>query len=271
MRVSCLQVEPKKTIEGALVEALELATNAVTEGSKFLFLPEYCGGISSNGTLYTPPSEYEKNHKFLIEFKKFCKLNSIWVLIGSIAIKLKNNKIVNRSYVINPNGKILSKYDKIHLFDIAVDGEEHYESSTIHPGNKAVLVRTSLGNIGHSICYDIRFPTLYRQLAQAGAEILVIPAAFTRTTGSVHWHILNRSRAIENLCYVISPCAVGKISGGGESYGHSLIINPWGEIIEDCGEKRGIISSFIDINLLKNYRKKLPSLEHDKKFNVIKY
>ena len=176
--------------------------------------------------------------------------------------------MLNRSFIINPQGEIVSKYDKIHMFDIFLNGEEHFESKTIDFGNKAVLVNTDFCKIGHSICYDIRFPNLYRKLSQAGAEILVVPAAFTKATGSAHWHVLNRSRAIENVSYVIAPCAIGKIEGGGESYGHSLIIDPWGKIIKDCGNKRGIITASIDISLVKKYRKQLPSLEHDKSFKV---
>ena len=270
MIISCLQTVPKETIEESLYEALDLASIAIKDNSKFLFLPEYCGGITSNGKLYFPPSEKETNHLFLNEFKKFCETNKIWVSIGSIAIKLENNKIVNRSFILNPSGEIVSKYDKIHMFDISIDGEEHYESSTIHFGNKGVLAETEIGIIGHSICYDIRFPNLYRKLAQSGAEILIIPAAFTKTTGSAHWHILNRSRAIENVCFVISSCAVGKIPGGGESYGHSLIINPWGEIIKDGGDQRGIISTKINTNLVSKFRNQLPSLSHDKNFTISK-
>ena len=270
LKISCLQTVPKETIKEALDEALDLASIAIRNNSKFLFLPEYCGGITSNGKLYFPPSEKETKHLFLKEFKKFCETNKIWVSIGSIAIKLENNKIVNRSFILNPSGEIVSKYDKIHMFDISIDGEEHYESSTIHFGNKGVLAETEIGIIGHSICYDIRFPNLYRKLAQSGAEILIIPAAFTKTTGSAHWHILNRSRAIENVCFVISPCAVGKIPGGGESYGHSLIINPWGEIIKDGGDQRGIISTTINTNEVSKYRYQLPSLSHDKNFTISK-
>ena len=267
MKVACLQTEPKNSIEDALEEALNLSTHAIEEKADFLFLPEYCGGISSNGKLYTPPSEFEKKHLFLQEFKKFCKHNSVWTLIGSIAVKL-DNKIVNRGFIINPDGEIVSKYDKIHMFDISINGEEHYESSTIEPGNKAVLVNTQFAKIGHTVCYDIRFPNLYRELAKAGAEILVVPAAFTKTTGSAHWHILNRSRAIENIAFVIAPCAIGNIPGGGASYGHSLIINPWGEVIKDGGEKRGIITASLDLNCIKEFRKQLPSLNHDKKFII---
>ena len=268
MKIACLQTEPKASIKDALNEALNLGSLAIKEDVKFLFLPEYCGGIASEGKLYLPPSDFENNHVFLQEFKNFCKKYSIWSLIGSIAIKLTNNKIVNRSFIINPHGEIVSKYDKIHMFDIFLNGEEHYESKTIDFGDEAVLVNTGFCKIGHSICYDIRFPNLYRKLSQAGAEILVVPAAFTKVTGSAHWHVLNRSRAIENISYVIAPCAIGKIEGGGESYGHSLIIDPWGKIIKDCGNKRGIITASIDISLVKKYRKQLPSLEHDKSFKV---
>ena len=268
MKIACLQTKPKETIKKAIDEAMGLANLAIKENVEFIFLPEYCGGIVSNKKLYTPPSELENKHLFLKEFKNFCKKNSVWALIGSIAVKLKNKKIVNRSYIINRNGKIISKYDKIHMFDIFLNGEEHYESKTIDFGDKAVLVNTGFCKIGHSICYDIRFPNLYRKLAQAGAEIIVVPAAFTKVTGSAHWHVLNRSRAIENVSFVIAPCATGKIPGGGESYGHSLIINPWGKIIKDGGQKRGIITATIDINLVKKYRQQLPSLKHDKNFKI---
>ena len=270
MKVACLQTNPKETIEEALQEALDLALSAVKSKSQFIFLPEYCGGIVSNGKLYTPPSQPENKHVFLTEFKKFCILNAVWTLIGSIAIQLDSNKIVNRSFIINPKGEIISKYDKIHMFDIFLEHEEHFESETIKSGDQAILVQTEFCKIGHSICYDIRFPQLYRQLSQAGAEVIVIPSAFTKITGSAHWHVLNRSRAIENSCYIISPCAVGSIPGGGDSYGHSLIIDPWGKIIKDGGISRGIITADLDLSLVNDYRKKIPSLKHDKHFKVKK-
>lgn len=268
MKIACLQTEPKSSIKEALDEALDLASLAKNEDVNFLFLPEYCGGISSNGKLYTPPSDKENKHLFLQELRNFCKKNSVWCLIGSIAIKLDNDKIVNRSFLLNNNGEVVSKYDKIHMFDIFVNGEEHYESKTIDSGNEGVLVKTDYCKIGLSICYDIRFPNLYRKLAQEGAEVIAIPAAFTKTTGMAHWHVLNRARAIENVAFVVSPCAAGKIPGGGESYGHSLIINPWGEIIKDGGENRGLITTSIDVSIVEKYRNQLPSLQHDKKFII---
>ena len=142
MKIACLQTEPKRSIKEALCEALDLASLAKNEDVNFLFLPEYCGGISSNGKLYTPPSDKENKHLFLQELRHFCKKNSVWCLIGSIAIKLDNDKIVNRSFLLNNNGEVISKYDKIHMFDIFVNGEEHYESKTIDSGNEGVLVKT---------------------------------------------------------------------------------------------------------------------------------
>ena len=269
MKIACLQTKPKETIKKAIDEAMGLANLAIKENVEFIFLPEYCGGIVSNKKLYTPPSELENKHLFLKEFKNFCKKNSVWALIGSIAVKLKNKKIVNRSYIINRNGKIISKYDKIHMFDIFLNGEEHYESKTIDFGDKAVLVNTGFCKIGHSICYDIRFPNLYRKLAQAGAEIIVVPAAFTKVTGSAHWHVLNRARAIETTSYVVSPCAMGKIEGGGSSYGHSLIIDPWGKVLADAGSGRGYITGIIDISLVDEVRSKITSLFSDNTFDIL--
>jgi len=267
LRISCLQTNPKQTINDALKEALELANLAIKRKAEFLFLPEYCGGLISDGAQYYPPNEKEGNHIFLNEFKKFCYNNSIWCLIGSIAIQTESNKTFNRSYIINNHGKIISKYDKIHMFDISVNGEEHKESDTIEPGDKAVIADTKLGKIGHTICYDLRFPNLFRSLALNGAEIIVVPSAFTKKTGKAHWHILNRARAIENSAYIIAPCSVGSIQGGGNCFGHSLIIDPWGTVISDGGNERGIISSEIDITKVHLTRKQLPSLKHDKLFN----
>ncbi len=271
LKVTCVQIEPKPTIIESLEEAIDLCSNAIKEKTDFLFLPEYCGGITSKGILYNPPSELEEKHKFLSYFKNFCQKNSVWCLIGSIAIRTKNSKIVNRGYIIDANGKIVSKYDKIHMFDICLNGENHNESSTISSGKKAVIVKTDFCKIGHTICYDLRFPNLYRNLSHAGAEILAVPSAFTKKTGLAHWHVLNRARAIENGAFVIAPCSVGKIFGGGNCFGHSLIINPWGEVIIDGGNKRGIISAKIDLKLVKKTRKQLPSLSHDKFFKLKEY
>jgi len=198
---------------------------------------------------------------------------NVWIQLGSIAIPDNSNnpinksKINNRGYIIDSNGDIKSHYNKIHLFDIQLSANEVYrESDIVVPGNVLSLTRSPVGCIGHTICYDLRFPQLYRDLAQAGAEVLTVPAAFTRSTGKAHWHALCRARAIENGAYVIAACAVGDIAGGGGSYGHSLVVNPWGEVIADGGEQAAVVEATIDLEAVSDARQRIPSLEHDRPY-----
>ena len=269
-KIACLQTRPMPNFDSALQEMYDLAVSAVKKGAKLIALPEYCGGLVTQGSLLNPPSALEENHKVLTELKKFSSKFKVFTLIGSIAISSSNGKIFNRSYIFDDRGKILSRYDKIHLFDVTLSESEKYrESSVVSGGNTISVCKTKLGILGQTECYDLRFPSLYRQLSQAGAQIIFVPAVFTKKTGEAHWHILNRARAIENGAYIVSPCAIGKVKGGGEGYGHSLIVNPWGEIISDGGNERGV--SFADINLdeVELTRKKIPSLTHDKKFSFL--
>ena len=174
---------------------------------------------------------------------------------------------MNRSYIIDDFGNIISRYDKIHLFDIKLSEQESYlESATVQGGLKAVICQTPFGSLGQTICYDLRFPHLYRDLSKTGAEILFVPAVFTKKTGEAHWHVLNRARAIENGAFVVAPCAVGKVDGGGGGYGHSLIINPWGEILADGGADSGFINVNINLEEVSSARTRIPSLSHDKAF-----
>ena len=190
-------------------------------------------------------------------------------MLGSVAIDAGDGKILNRGYVIDDCGAIRSRYDKIHLFDVQISPTEIYrESAHVVAGGRAAIVDTPLGRIGHTICYDLRFPQLYRQLAQAGAEIICVPAAFTKNTGEAHWHVLNRARAIENGVFIVAPCAIGDIPGGGSSYGHSLVVNPWGEVVVDGGEAPGVVMASIDLDKVKATRARIPSLSHDRPFVV---
>ena len=269
-KIACLQTRPMPDFDSALEEIYDLSILAVKKGAKFITLPEYCGGLQTKGSLLNPPSSQEKNHKVLIELKKFSSENNVFILIGSIAISSSNGKILNRSYIIDDKGEILSRYDKIHLFDVDLSDTQRYrESSIISGGNIISICRSKFGILGQTICYDIRFPSLYRELSQAGAQIIFVPAVFTKKTGEAHWHILNRARAIENGAFIVSPCAIGKVQGGGEGYGHSLIVNPWGEIIADGGNERGVIFADINLDEVESTRKKIPSLTHDKKFGFL--
>ena len=207
LKIACLQTQPKSSIREALSEALDFAKKAVKNGADFLFFPEYCAGLVSENGKLKPPSSYENEHEFLLGMQRFSKENEVWIMIGSIAVSSSGGKIFNRGFVLDSLGVIISRYDKIHMFDIQLNPEDAIrESAFVSPGNKAIMIDSPFGNIGHTICYDLRFPELYRNIAKAGAEIICIPAAFTKKTGEAHWHILNRARAIENGVFVIAPC-----------------------------------------------------------------
>ena len=268
LNIACLQTRLRATPELALDEALALAEQAVAAGAQLLTLPEYCGGLEIDGSRLKPPIRSEEKHPVLIGLRKFAKEKKVWLVIGSLAVRGSENKIFNRGFVVDDRGRILNRYDKIHLFDVQLSKTEIYrESELLSAGNKAVLVTTPVAVLGYSICYDLRFPGLYRDLAQAGAEIFLVPAAFTKMTGMAHWHILNRARAIENSAFVVAPCAVGLVPGGGECYGHSLIISPWGKVLaEGRGKSSGVVQAIIDLDEVMVARTKIPSLTHDQKF-----
>lgn len=262
--IACLQARPMPDFVQALDEAMPLANAAVKAGADILFLPEYCSGLKTEGSAVKPPSAPQSSHIFLQEFQNFAREKQVWINLGSIAVDAPDGRILNRGFMIDDTGKIRGQYDKINMFDIQLSETEVYrESTAVSPGCQAVIHDTPFALIGHTICYDLRFPGLFRSLAQAGAEIIICPAAFTKKTGEAHWHILNRARAIENTCFIISPCAIGPIPGGGESYGHSLVINPWGDVIADGGTLPGVVQARVDLDMVAQSAARIPSLSHD--------
>ena len=267
LHIACLQLEPKADFESALREIILRAETAVNVGSELLAMPEYCGGLETRGGAFVPPAALEHEHPVLQGLCEYADKRKVWMVVGSIAVKAPNGKLFNRGYVIDDRGNIRSRYDKIHLFDIELSQQKSYqESKLISAGNQAVITETPFGIIGHTICYDLRFPQLYRDLAQAGAEMLFVPAAFTKKTGQAHWHVLNRARAIENGAFVIAPCAIGAVQGGGASYGHSLIVNPWGEVLADGDTIPGVIHATIDLDMVAATRQRIPSVLTDKPY-----
>jgi len=269
MKVTCLQTRPMPDFASAIAEAERLAALASDE-SGMLLLPEYCSGFKVVDGRFAPPAAAEDTNPMLLAMQALAVRSNKSVLLGSIAVPAEDSdKIFNRSYLINASGNIQARYDKIHLFDIQLSDQEVYrESDIVAPGDKLVVAGTPAGPMGLSICYDLRFPHLYRDLAKAGAEILTVPAAFTRSTGAAHWHALCRARAIENGAWVVAPCAVGDIDGGGGSFGHSLIVSPWGEIVADGGDQPGIIEAEIDLDVVKKSRNKIPALTHDRAYDI---
>lgn len=256
--------------ETAFDEALPLAESAVESGAKLLFLPEYCGGLRTEGSAITPPSAPEAEHQFLKQMRELAREAKVWINLGSVAVDAPDGRVINRGYMIDNEGDVRGHYDKINMFDIQLSETEVYrESAHVSPGDTAVIHDTPFGRIGHTICYDLRFPDLFRSLAQAGADILICPAAFTKKTGEAHWHVLNRARAIENTRFVVSTCAIGPVPGGGESYGHTLVVNPWGEVIADGGKLPGVVRAQVDLSQVAETEKRIPSLQNERPFKLV--
>ena len=269
VQIGCVQTRPLATFDEAIEEARRLAGDAVAAGAELVCLPEYCGGLKSEGGLFAPPTAPEARHPVLDALRGFASDAGVWMLIGSIAVDGPGDRLINRGYVIDDQGEVRARYDKIFLFDVDLSPTQRYrESAVVAPGGQAVLVDTPWGRLGMTICYDLRFPQLYRSLAQAGAEILAVPAAFTKVTGEAHWHVLNRARAIENGAVVVAPCAVGAVPGGGAAYGHSLIVSPWGEVLADGGDGAGYVVATVDVESVANARRRIPSLQHDRRFSA---
>ena len=268
LHIACLQTRPMATMSGAIDEAMPMARAAFEAGAEMLFLPEYCGGLMSDGARLCPPSASEDDHAVLAALRDFARENRVWVSVGSVAISA-GDKIFNRGFMIDADGEIFGRYDKIHLFDVNLnDGAVYRESDTVERGGRAVLHDTPLASIGHTICYDLRFPALYRDLSQLGAQILTCPAAFTKMTGEAHWHILNRARAVENTCFMVSACAVGSIPGGGDSFGHSLVVDPWGKVLADGQGEPGVVHAALDLSLVAGTSARIPSLDHDRPYRL---
>jgi predicted amidohydrolase len=256
-------------VEADLVTLGRLIDAAAKKGARFIALPEYCAGLDTkDGRLY-PFAVPEAQHPAIPAIAERARQHGAWILIGSIGVRAPDGRIFNRGIMITPDGSVAARYDKLHLFDVDLDdGHVYRESATIAPGDEAVLAPCIGGPVGLSICYDLRFAALFRLLAKSGAQMLAIPAAFTKITGQAHWHVLNRARAIENGAYVIAPCQYGTLSGGSECFGHSLIVDPWGRVLADGGDEEGVIVAEIDLAQSTLARSRIPSLTHDRPFAV---
>jgi predicted amidohydrolase len=212
----------------------------------------------------------EENDASLATFRELARKLSIHLHIGSLAVKATVDKAANRGFLIDPRGEIVARYDKIHMFDVDLaNGESYRESRSYRPGELAVVHDLPWGRLGLTVCYDLRFPALYRALAEAGASFLAIPSAFTQQTGEAHWHVLMRARAIENGCYVFAAAQAGKHENGRETFGHSLVVDPWGRIVAEGGTEPGVVMAEIDPAAIASARARVPSLQHGRRFEVI--
>ena len=264
---ACVQSTATPDVHADIRVLTDFIRDAAAKGAGFIATPEYCAGLDTRGGKMFPVAFVESEHPVLPAMQGLAKQLKVWLLIGSIGVRAPDGKIFNRSFMLSPSGAIAARFDKIHLFDIDLgEGRIYHESATIEAGTRAVIAPCVEGMIGLSICYDIRFPHLYRAYAQEGAEMIAAPAAFTRVTGEAHWHVLQRARAIENGAYVISPGQCGTLSGGAECYGHSLIVDPWGRVLADGGTKPGVVTAEIDLEQVAETRRRIPSLLHDKPY-----
>lgn len=267
LHIACLQTRPMPSFETALAEAMPLAEQAVAAGAQMLFLPEYCGGLAADGPRLTPPLATETTHPVLAALRELARDRRVWVMVGSLAIDTGGRRFANRGLLLSDTGAIVGRYDKLHLFDAALgDGRIYRESDTVAPGTAAVVHTAGPATLGHTICYDLRFPALYRTLAQAGAEILTCPAAFTAETGAAHWAVLVRARAIETTRFVVAPDATGPVPGGGACHGHSMIVDPWGQVLAKAGTDPCVLTARIDLDQIDTTAARLPSLSHDRGF-----
>ena len=266
MRISLVQFTAGNNPKANLNHLRDLVQQAAHSGAEFVLTPEVSNIVCDSRRHQHDVLHHEEDDPFLAQCQMDAKALNIWLLIGSLALKTHNadERFANRSFLISPQGEIVARYDKIHMFDVQISETETYrESAAYRPGAKAIIAQTPFATIGLSICYDIRFPHLYRRLAQAGAQILTAPAAFSPVTGKAHWQSLLRARAIENGAFVLAPAQCGQNTPKRATYGHSLVISPWGEVLADGGTDTGITTVDLDLQDVRRSRERIPSFNNE--------
>jgi predicted amidohydrolase len=266
-RLACVQVNAGNQMAANIEAAAGFACAAQDDGADLVAFPECVAMMEMGRDAVLAQARPEESHPALAAFRELARDLKVWLLGGSLSVRLPGDKVANRSFLIDSDGEILARYDKIHMFDVDLeDGESYRESATYQPGAAAVLAETPWGRLGMTVCYDLRFPGLYRDLAHAGATMLAVPSAFTRPTGQAHWEVLLRARAIENAAYVFAPAQCGEHPHGRLTHGHSLIVDPWGTVLADGGDEPGYIIAEIDPAKVDDARRSLPSLTHDRPY-----
>jgi len=269
-RVGLVQMRSGRTPQANIDAAIKLIGEAKSSGADYVLTPEMTNIMEVGREKLMAAIVAEENDISLATFRELARKLAIHLHVVSLAIKASADKAANRSFLIDPRGEIVARYDKIHMFDVDLaNGESYRESRNFRAGELAVLHDLPWGRLGLTVCYDLRFPSLYRALAEAGASFLAIPSAFTQQTGEAHWHVLNRARAIENGCYVFAAAQGGKHENGRETFGHSLLVDPWGRIIAEGGIEPGVVLAEVDPSEVVAARARIPSLQHGRRFEVI--
>jgi predicted amidohydrolase len=253
-----------------LAAALKSINEAKEAGADYVLTPEMTNILAAKREQLFAKIVTEERDATLTTLREVARKLAIYIHIGSLAIKTSPEKAANRSFLIDRRGEVVARYDKIHMFDVDLAGGESYrESNTYRPGELAMVADLPWGRLGLTVCYDLRFPALYRALAEAGASFLAIPSAFTRQTGEAHWHVLQRARAIENGCFVFAAAQGGKHENGRETYGHSLVVDPWGCVLAEGGTEPGVVMAQIDPSEVVAARSRIPSLHHGRRFELV--
>ena len=268
-RIACLQINSSNDYPANLATVSAMAREAAGKGAQFILTPEYALMMDGSGRVMRERAFAVDGAPALGEQQALARELGVWFLAGSLTLRTDDERIANRSFLISAEGNVVATYDKIHMFDVTMpDGRVIRESSAYRPGDRAVLAETPWGRLGMTVCYDLRFPGLFRVLAQAGAQFITVPSSFQRQTGKVHWHALLRARAIENECFIIAPAMCGDHPGNRQTYGHTLVIDPWGEILAEGGEAPEIVYADIDPARVAKVRGMIPSLDHDREFKL---
>lgn len=277
MRVAALQYCASADAQSTLEHIKPMITSAAADGARLICLPEAADFIAKSREALAQQADWEDECKTLEIVSNLAKSLNVWILVGSLFVRRRTDeKLVNRGYLVNPYGAVTAHYDKIHMFDADVgDGQSYRESDSFEAGNKALVTTVDNLKLGLSICYDVRFPHLYRFLANNGAGIITVPAAFTFKSGRAHWHVLLRARAIETGCFIIAPAQCGTHADGRRTYGHALIISPWGDILAEAktdddaaesGANDDVIITDLEMGLVNSARHSIPSLMNDRPF-----
>ena len=261
LKVACIQINSKSDINKNFKTVESLIISAIKQGANFIATPENTNIMHSNKDKLIAACSNKDNSNFLNKIREIAKINSVWILLGSLIVKSTKNKLANRSFLINDKGKVVSTYDKIHMFDVILSDKERYQESILYKnGKKLITAKTPWAKVGLTICYDVRFPNMYRKLAQSGCKIIFIPSAFTKTTGKAHWLTLIKARAIENGCFIIAPAQYGIHYSGRETFGNSIIVSPWGKVLKNKNKGVGTILAEINLVEVNAARKSIPSL-----------
>jgi predicted amidohydrolase len=269
-RVGLVAMRAARRPEDNLTTAVRLIEEAKRGGAAYVLTPEMTNIMEVDRQALFASIQPEEEDRTLAGLRELAQSLGLYIHVGSLAIKVSPDKAANRAFLIGPDGTIMARYDKIHMFDVDLeDGESYRESRNYRAGELAILADLPWGRLGITICYDLRFPALYRALAEAGAQFLAIPSAFTRQTGEAHWHVLNRARAIETGSYVFAAAQGGRHENGRETYGHSLVVDPWGRVLAEGGTEPEVILADIDPAEVAAARARIPSLQNGRRFEVV--